>query len=156
MADWNQFICASRSRWFSIVKAACTYDNDHHHFSTDPVLSITNSEVRCPFCTYTTMDVHALAGHVSNAHKHKNLARWYAPASTCNSCHKVFGNRPRLLRHMAYASKPCLTNLVNTSVPLDNSVVEALDAEDLVILKSNKSKGLPIYFATAPVHKHIL
>ena len=147
-----EFIIFSKSRWFSIIRGACVYENDSFH-NESGVRSCGMIEHQCPVCAFKTLDIHALAGHMSHEHQHKSIARWYAPGDTCLHCNKKFSTRPRLLRHLSYASPKCLTAIRLVHPPMADEEVEALDLADRAITKANKSKGLPLYFASVPASR---
>eukprot|EP00929_Paragymnodinium_shiwhaense_P073982 TRINITY_DN37820_c0_g2_i4.p1 TRINITY_DN37820_c0_g2~~TRINITY_DN37820_c0_g2_i4.p1 ORF type:complete len:1336 (+),score=203.46 TRINITY_DN37820_c0_g2_i4:392-4009(+) len=96
------------------------------------------------FTTRQGLNLHALLKH----HRHAPARKWATAGGQCIICSTKFGNRLRLMRHLAqgmvkHASGSCLgQHALGNHPQLDEDERARLDEEDRKLIRANKRSGL--------------
>ena len=125
MKQWLDCVVSHGNRW-SKVLTILTSSKDPplvpHAATTDPYRSQT-LHFRT-HCDLSSGNVSAVMTHKFRRHGYRNLARSYvAQRNTCAACLHSFSSRDKVIKHLAYDSKPCLALLQSIYSPLPESTV---------------------------------
>eukprot|EP00929_Paragymnodinium_shiwhaense_P045286 TRINITY_DN23155_c0_g1_i2.p1 TRINITY_DN23155_c0_g1~~TRINITY_DN23155_c0_g1_i2.p1 ORF type:complete len:214 (-),score=34.04 TRINITY_DN23155_c0_g1_i2:390-1031(-) len=107
------------------------------------------------FTTRQGLNLHALRRH----HRHAPARRWATSCGHCGACGTKFGNRLRLMRHLAqgmarHASGSCLGQLALGSwEQIEEDERARLDEEDKKLIRANKRNGLSDTYSEEPAIK---
>ena len=84
---------------------------------------------QCDQCPMSFPTKRGLAMHSHKSHGYRNVVRYFAVDHVCNVCMKMYHCRARLRTHLQ-SSSTCLNALTACFLPVDESVADAMDAEE--------------------------
>jgi len=158
--EWVQFIRLDQA-WKGRLKTAATACRHFHHakamhalhiamferefVTTGAVLPLSHANEtpeswECDQCGQSFATVRALSTHAYKRHGYKDIVRYYALGSRCNSCNQEFHSRPRRCRHLR-TQEACLAAYKACFPPASEAEVEQLDIQDRIENDALRQQG---------------
>ena len=143
-------------RLLSCRRAPCENVVHAKNTSFDPYLSPETMHA-CDLCSFVSNDISILNSHKHRKHGYKNPARGYVVDNRCAACLRLFHDREKAFKHLAYGNPKCLLLLQSIYHPMPNERVDELD-KAAVLLKTasdkSRSPSLNVMTCSGP-HIHI-
>ena len=106
---------------------------------------------RCKECGKSFVGEAHLATHRQRAHGILVAARRFAFSTQCQACGRDHYTRPRLIRHLQYLSKKCLSWCLKHGKALTEDESRELDIQDAACILKEKHSGIRASASRLPV-----
>ena len=168
--DWLTFISLDVN-WKGRIRAACRtaklhalalaenkawqkqFDNlivKHGGFLPQDPIAVTAEVWQCDQCALRFPTKCALALHAHKVHQYRKISKYFAFGDVCAACGKLYHTRKRLTVHLD-ANQHCLNTLQSCFPPMDDSVVQEVDAWEREQTRAMRQDGWHPSKALLPV-----